>query len=144
MSLQAQPTHLTGRCRSRPAPCSVHSRSRHRRVRCRCSLLPSEQLQQALAPPSSSKHNANGIPAQARAQHSLKNHEQLTCQAVESLSQVSRREAVVVPVLGGLALQLVSYMQPQPAEASKLGATADAAWEAMGGGPADLTFPESW
>jgi hypothetical protein len=64
--------------------------------------------------------------------------------AWQELSEVSRREAVVLPVLGGLALQLVSYMQPQRAAASKLGAAADSAWEAMGGGPADLTFPESW
>lgn len=52
---------------------------------------------------------------------------------------------MVAPVLGSLALQFVSCMtHPEPAAASKLGAAADSAWEAMGGGPADLTFPDSW
>jgi hypothetical protein len=51
---------------------------------------------------------------------------------------------MLVPVLGGLALQFGSFLQPQAAGASKLGAAADSAWEAMGGGPADLTFPDNW
>jgi hypothetical protein len=55
---------------------------------------------------------------------------------------LSRREAVVLPLAGSMLLQLVC--DAQPAAASKLGAGADAVWESLGGGPADLTFPDSW
>eukprot|EP00879_Flechtneria_rotunda_P027139 GHRR01029013.1.p1 GENE.GHRR01029013.1~~GHRR01029013.1.p1 ORF type:complete len:201 (+),score=50.99 GHRR01029013.1:143-745(+) len=63
----------------------------------------------------------------------------------DSLWQLNRRQmAAALPAAGSLLIMLRSLSQPPPAKASKLGAVADSAWEAMGGGPADLTFPESW
>jgi hypothetical protein len=142
MSLQAHPMRSRAACRPSSAAFTAHSVSRSRRsVHCSCSILPEQQLQEALKPSTSTSTSTTSIATQ----------EQALCQpqldsssAWQELSNVSRREALVLPVLGGLALQLVSYMQPQQAAASKLGAAADSAWEAMGGGPADLTFPESW
>jgi hypothetical protein len=45
-------------------------------------------------------------------------------------------------VLAQLPLLLAAPVQP--AAASKLGGLVDSVWEDLGGGPADLTFPESW
>jgi hypothetical protein len=120
---------------------TAHKTGRTARLQCSCSILPSQQLQEALQTPksshSSSHSDLNSItqPATAAGQSAAQ------CQHTV---QVTRRDAVVVPALAGLTLQLVNLVQPQPAAASKLGAAADSAWEAMGGGPADLTFPESW
>lgn len=108
------------------------SRSRRRVARCSCSILPDQQLQQVLQPACSSSSTTTTSGSSHVAPSLLQ------------LPHATRRDAVLVPVLGGLALQLFGYVQPQPAAASKLGAVADSAWEAMGGGPADLTFPDSW
>jgi hypothetical protein len=40
--------------------------------------------------------------------------------------------------IGGLLLPA------EPAQASKLGGLVDSTWEAIGGGPADLSFPDEW
>jgi hypothetical protein len=53
---------------------------------------------------------------------------------------VARRQALAVMVGSG-ALLWGTTSASQPAHASKLPAFADRAWEAMGGGPSDLTFP---
>lgn len=146
MSLQAHSVHSTVAGRPSPAAFTAHSASRSRRisVRCSCSILPEQQLQEALKPCISKSSSTSSVSAQAQPLSQPKQRLQESSSAWQELSQVSRREAVLLPVLGGLALQLVSYMQPQQAAASKLGAAADSAWEALGGGPADLTFPESW
>lgn len=48
------------------------------------------------------------------------------------------RRVALIATLSTAAATLV----PHPAHATKLGAGVDKAWEAMGGGPADLVFPE--
>lgn len=53
----------------------------------------------------------------------------------------SRRDALVL--LAGSAA-LVAAACPPAAEASKLGGLADSAWEALGGGPSDLVFPDEF
>lgn len=117
---------------------------RARQLHCSCSILPSPQLQDVLQP---SRQQCRFD----QSQHGPKSAEQLYDQQQQNQQQheaqpwqMTRRDAVVLPVMGGLALQLGSWVQPRPAAASKLGAAADSAWEAIGGGPADLTFPESW
>jgi hypothetical protein len=54
---------------------------------------------------------------------------------------LSRRSHLLL--LTGTTVSLVSPVTPA-ASASALPGFADKAWEAMGGGPSDLTFPESW
>lgn len=47
--------------------------------------------------------------------------------------------------LAGAATWTLALAPPPPtATASKLPALADRAWEALGGGPSDLTFPPTW
>ncbi len=51
---------------------------------------------------------------------------------------IPRRAAIIA----SLATAASTLVPPPPAHASKLGAGVDKAWEAMGGGPADLVFPD--
>lgn len=51
---------------------------------------------------------------------------------------------VSTPALAGWGGGLAALLGPAPASASRLPAFADRAWEAMGGGPADLFFPDSF
>lgn len=56
---------------------------------------------------------------------------------------VARRDALFgVAVVAAVGMQLGDGAGR--ASASKLPGFADSAWEAMGGGPADLTFPDTW
>jgi len=134
LRFQSGPVPSVSRCRAQRA----------RQLHCSCSILPSPQLQDVLQP---SRQQCRFD----QQQHGPKTVEQLHEQQQQNQQQhqaqpwqMTRRDAVVLPVMGGLALQLGSWVQPRPAAASKLGAAADSAWEAIGGGPADLTFPESW
>jgi hypothetical protein len=136
VKLQQQQQQLHHRCRAGPTPFTARRPSR-RVLPCNCSISPDQQLEQALQP--SSRSSSGSISSNSTQQ----------CPPAQPVAaapglQVKRRDAVVVPVLGGMALQLAGLLQPQQAAASKLGEAADSAWEAMGGGPADLTFPDSW
>lgn len=55
----------------------------------------------------------------------------------------SRRQAGAASVATAVAAA-AALVAPPPAAASKLPEAADRAWEALGGGPADLTYPESF
>jgi hypothetical protein len=72
-----------------------------------------------------------------------------SCFAPEGDGSCGSRETrqLVLPrrqaALTGIAALASLCWAPQ-ARASKLPGFADSAWEAMGGGPADLTFPEEW
>lgn len=55
--------------------------------------------------------------------------------------RLSRRQAHLAAVASFATIQAHGQA---PAAASKLPGFADSAWEALGGGPSDLTFPESW
>lgn len=119
-------------------------------VVCHSSILPSVQLQQELnlqqppdlylSPSSSCGRHQENLEIIA-----ITDHQQSTQQS-SSYSPTRRGILAAVPALGYLLLSLNSLQlaQPPPAAASKLGPTADSAWEALGGGPADLTFPENW
>ena len=65
------------------------------------------------------------------------------CRSIESgriEAPLSRRAAIAsVPALSALGLVV-----PKEAVASKLGPVGDRVWEAMGGGPADLVFPDAF
>jgi len=65
------------------------------------------------------------------------------CRSIESGridAPLSRRAAIAsVPALSALGLVV-----PKEAVASKLGPVGDRVWEAMGGGPADLVFPDAF
>lgn len=160
---QQQLQHQQTRRRTGPTPFTACRSARRQVVSCSCSILPDQQLERALHPTwnssssstSSSSSHAEQCPStQPRSSSSSVSHTQqcpstqpqttASSQDQQGLLTVKRRDAVVVPVLGGVALQLAGLLQPQPSAASKLGAAADSAWEAMGGGPADLTFPDSW
>ncbi|KAG7672334.1 hypothetical protein Ndes2526B_g09161 [Nannochloris sp. 'desiccata'] len=58
-------------------------------------------------------------------------------------AQTSRRQALFFPTALSAAF-LLDRTTAQPAFASKLPEAADRAWEAIGGGAADLTYPDSF
>lgn len=72
-------------------------------------------------------------------------HQQPGEQASTS-GRTSRRNLTISTAAAAAALavsaQLGPALAPAPAHASKLPVFADKAWEAMGGGPSDLTFPD--
>lgn len=113
---------------------------------CRSSILPSQQLQQALDIQHAPQPQQQ-LPHSPQTRSTTTSSSSTTSITTATGFTTSRRDvAVVLPTLGSLLIGLSSLQlaQPAPAAASKLGAAADSAWEAMGGGPADLTFPESW
>jgi hypothetical protein len=145
--------HISGGSHVHPLCAAPHKQAvRVRDNRCRSTLLPSPQLQEGLGvagrqrPPSKQQQQQQQQQQHGGAALSVQHQppqQQLHQQSLDW--PLSRREAVVAPAASLLLLQLAaSLAQTPPAAASKLGAAADSAWEAMGGGPADLTFPESW
>lgn len=52
----------------------------------------------------------------------------------------SRRSLMLIPTTAAIAYFSIN----SPSHASKLPAAADRAWESIGGGPSDITFPESF
>lgn len=119
---------------------------------CYSSINPSQQLHQALdlqwprnphvqtpCEAHSSLSNVDSSPVSLPTQST-----EVT--AVEGPNSTRRDVVITLQALAGLLLGYGSFelALPKQAEASKLGAAADSAWEALGGGPADLTFPESW
>lgn len=148
-------TTTSSRLNSQPPPFTALAhrgssrRSRGATLKCSCSLLPSNHLHAALSTPLSV---AADLSASTSSLGTQQQHLPELPQPppppppAQQATDWSRRDAVLAPVLGSLALQLCAAygVEPQPAAASKLGPAADSAWEAMGGGPADLTFPDSW
>ena len=61
-----------------------------------------------------------------------------------SQQDTARRRDVLRHLLIAASSVALQPLIPQAAHASKLGEGADRAWEAMGGGPGDLFFPDEF
>jgi hypothetical protein len=103
------------------------------------SIQPTEQLQELLQPAQQPKNQK----LLQQSEHQLPASPPAAGSSSSSLTSMTRRQLAAAGTLlfgvGGLLL-----LPAEPAQASKLGGLVDSTWEAIGGGPADLSFPDEW
>jgi hypothetical protein len=107
------------------------------------SIQPTEQLQQLLQPTQQQPHHLQDQQARSQESNPFPASQKQQAPQSSSLGSVTRRQVAAAGMLafgvGGLLL-----LPAEPAQASKLGGLVDSTWEAIGGGPADLSFPDEW
>jgi hypothetical protein len=105
------------------------------------SIQPTEQLQELLQP--AQQQQGQNMPQQLTNPLPASQQTFGSSSSSSSLSSMTRRQLAAAGTMlfgiGGLLL-----LPAEPAQASKLGGFVDSAWEAIGGGPADLSFPDEW